>query len=107
MIFWFHVLSGKAETYQDSVGKITSLEEARKFEDEIGSRFNDYVLNLTEDDMKKMVKLPFGDERSSVSDICWHMVEEELQHRGEMNALLWQMNIDPPIGSYKDWEHAR
>ena len=30
-------------------------------------------------------------------DICWHMVEEELQHRGEINALLWQMDIDPRL----------
>lgn len=29
-------------------------------------------------------------------DIMWHMVEEELQHRGELNALLWQMDLDPP-----------
>jgi hypothetical protein len=35
------------------------------------------------------------------------MVEEELQHRGELDALLWQMNIDPPVGSYRDWEEAK
>lgn len=29
-------------------------------------------------------------------DIAWHMVEEELQHRGEINALFWQIDIDPP-----------
>lgn len=29
-------------------------------------------------------------------DIAWHMVEEELQHRGELNALMWQMDVDPP-----------
>jgi hypothetical protein len=24
----------------------------------------------------------------------WHMVEEELQHWGKMNAFLWQMDAD-------------
>jgi uncharacterized damage-inducible protein DinB len=31
----------------------------------------------------------------SLADIMWHMLEEELQHRGELNALFWQMDIDP------------
>lgn len=32
--------------------------------------------------------------------IVWHMVEEELQHRGEMNALFWQMDIDAPTRAW-------
>jgi uncharacterized damage-inducible protein DinB len=35
-----------------------------------------------------------------LADVIWHMVEEELQHRGEMNALFWQMDIDPPAPSW-------
>jgi uncharacterized damage-inducible protein DinB len=31
----------------------------------------------------------------SLADIIWHMHEEELQHRGELNAMFWQMDIDP------------
>ncbi len=38
-----------------------------------------------------------------IGDLLWHMVEEEFQHRGELNALLWQMDVDPPIGSYSLW----
>jgi hypothetical protein len=30
----------------------------------------------------------------------WHMLEEELQHRGEPNALFWQMDIGPPIDAW-------
>jgi uncharacterized damage-inducible protein DinB len=29
-----------------------------------------------------------------------HMAEEELQHRGEMNALLWQIDVDPPVTGF-------
>ncbi|MGA8604697.1 MAG: DinB family protein [Thermoplasmata archaeon] len=31
-----------------------------------------------------------------------HMIEEELQHRGEMNALLWQSGRNPPVTGYDD-----
>lgn len=35
-----------------------------------------------------------------LDDLVWHMLEEELQHRGELNALFWQMGIDPPVRSW-------
>lgn len=34
--------------------------------------------------------------RLKLRDIIWHMAEEELKHRDEMNAILWQMDSDPP-----------
>jgi len=36
----------------------------------------------------------------SIRTMLLHMVEEELQHRGEMNALLWQIDVDPPITGF-------
>ena len=33
-----------------------------------------------------------------------HMVEEELQHRGELNALLWQDDIEPPVTDWFEWK---
>ena len=38
-------------------------------------------------------------------DALWHLVEEELQHRGEINALLWQIDVDAPIVNWIDWAH--
>jgi len=36
--------------------------------------------------------------------MLWHMVEEELQHRGELNALLWQIDVDAPVFDWLDWK---
>ena len=38
--------------------------------------------------------------RANLRTIIWHAVEEELQHRGEMNALFWQMDIDAPTRAW-------
>ena len=40
-------------------------------------------------------------------DMLLHMVEEELQHRGELNALLWQMGVEPPVQGFAQWNEAR
>ena len=38
--------------------------------------------------------------RVNLRTIIWHLVEEELQHRGEMNALLWQIDVDAPTRAW-------
>lgn len=42
-------------------------------------------------------------ERVTLRVMLWHMVEEELQHRGEMNALLWRHGIEPPVIGIQEW----
>jgi uncharacterized damage-inducible protein DinB len=32
--------------------------------------------------------------------IIWHLVEEELQHREEMNALFWQSGVEAPTRAW-------
>ena len=39
--------------------------------------------------------------------MLWHLVEEELQHRGELNALLWQIDVEAPVSRWIDWTHAQ
>ena len=43
----------------------------------------------------------------AVRKMLWHMVEEELQHRGELNALLWQMDVDAPVFDWIGWTELR
>lgn len=38
--------------------------------------------------------------RMDLRTVIWHLVEEELQHRGELNALFWQMDIDAPTRAW-------
>jgi uncharacterized damage-inducible protein DinB len=42
--------------------------------------------------------------RFTLRQMLPHLIEEELQHRGELNALFWQMDIDPPITDWLDWK---
>lgn len=48
-----------------------------------------------------------SEARFTIGDVLWHVVEEELQHRGELNALFWQMDVDPPIASVDDWNASK
>ena len=38
--------------------------------------------------------------RVNLRTIIWHLLEEELQHRGEMNALFWQSDVEAPTRAW-------
>jgi uncharacterized damage-inducible protein DinB len=82
----------------------------KNLEREVDSYIRNFLQNLKSKDLSR----PFyylNDEgkivRRRLVDLLWHMVEEELQHRGEMNALLWQDDIDPPIISWSKWKKIK
>ena len=108
---WFdEVYAGGPTPEWYPLGQRFTLAEARREMRAIDRRVLGVLASLRPGDLDRRYALPKRwrvRERIVLRELLVHMIEEELQHRGEMNALLWQMNIDPPIGSYKDWEHAR
>ena len=73
----------------------------------------EYLGSLDEGSLKKDMVCHFSENgktseaRFPIGDVLWHLVEEELQHRGELNALFWQMDVDPPIASVDDWNASK
>jgi uncharacterized damage-inducible protein DinB len=88
-----------------------TLDSLRKDETYIQTQIQRVMAELTEANLSRT----FVREKTKRQDhICnvpvrealWHLVEEELQHRGELNALLWQINVDPPVASWIKWAHT-
>ena len=106
--FWFIQVLGAVREGDSSEGSgARTIEVVSAHEKATGDAVMSYTENLTEMDLEKEVRVSDDSPPSSLGDICWHMVEEELQHRGELNALMWQMDIDPPIGTYEQWLEAK
>jgi uncharacterized damage-inducible protein DinB len=47
------------------------------------------------------------DFQAPVRGTLLHIIEHELQHRGELNALLWQIDVEPPILDWVSFEEAQ
>jgi len=86
--------------------EVNTLEGAIEEERKLDSLILNFVEGL--DDQKIETSFETSDStdrwRFTVKQMLWHLVEEELQHRGELNALFWQMNIDPPVTDWLDWK---
>jgi uncharacterized damage-inducible protein DinB len=87
-----------------------SVEILRKDEAYVQTQIRRVMEELTESDLSRPIFREKGvgsshDCRVPIREALWHLVEEELQHRGEMNALLWQIDVEAPILDWIDWAH--
>jgi uncharacterized damage-inducible protein DinB len=88
-----------------------SIETLRVDEAYIQTQIQRVMAELTEAGLSRTVHRVKGKGSSHdcdvpVRDALWHLVEEELQHRGELNALLWQIDVNPPVVSWVKWAHT-
>jgi uncharacterized damage-inducible protein DinB len=109
--YWFHyVLGGNdVKEYEDKdLDSIGNVEDMSDYEREVDGIVMGYVENMSEDELPRICTVetdnPDEQEASSISveSVLIHMIEEELQHRGELNCMMWQMDVCPPIGGLDD-----
>jgi uncharacterized damage-inducible protein DinB len=96
--------------YEDRLSEYTRLREVKRYtlrevaeeEKRIDGLVMGFVRRLKPADLDSVVSFRDGSRRRSLTlrEMLLHMIEEELQHRGEMNALFWQLDLDPPITGY-------
>jgi uncharacterized damage-inducible protein DinB len=104
---WFiYTYEDRWPEYQRLTGKKRySRAEVESEEEKIDSLVLGFVNDLEQEDLERWIPYqykPGAYGAIRVRDMLWHMIEEELQHRGELNALFWQLNIDPPITAWND-----
>lgn len=106
-IWWFECVPNGKPGDEELVGKNFSEEDLRQLEKRIESSVRKITNSLTTRELARtfVVEGTGGDGKpyrmtTCTADIIWHMVEEQLQHIGEINALFWQMDIDPPTHAW-------
>lgn len=89
----------------------TTMDTLTKDETYIQTQIRRVMAELTEAELARTIPRQKGkgsshDCQVPVREALWHLVEEELQHRGEMNALLWQIDVNAPVASWISWGHT-
>ena len=61
-------------------------------------KVDEYLSYIKQEDLdRKVWRINYdGIRRTKVKDILMHVIIEQIHHRGEIIATLWQMNIQPP-----------
>jgi uncharacterized damage-inducible protein DinB len=81
-----------------------TFEEVRVYMKHVEKRTKDYRDSLPNEGLNKTYTLTDDNNKTveiTAEDVLIHVFEEEVHHRGELIALLWQMNIEPPPMGWK------
>jgi uncharacterized damage-inducible protein DinB len=113
-IWWLEsVPRNRQALHEDVTKRKPSGPELRRFVRRIERSARTLMSSLTTRDLNRKYDVRgTGDDGKpwemtcSFRTIFWHLLEEELQHRGELNALFWQMDIDAPTRAWFSSELA-
>lgn len=87
-----------------------SLDDLREYSRTVEGHVGEFFGRLSEAELDRAFVVPkmppWWDEdfTTSIRSTLRHVVEHELQHRGELNALLWQIDVEPPILDWDEFE---
>jgi uncharacterized damage-inducible protein DinB len=115
-VWWYeNVPQGRGEDqlHPQFVGRGFSDDELRALVRRATRTARSFIESLTPEDLGRPyhVRGTSGSGRpytmtTCPADIVWHMVEEQLQHIGELNALFWQIGVNPPTHAWFSSESA-
>jgi len=102
--YWLDFLQRENIHSKKKFDEYKTFEEVRAYMEHVEKRIADYFDSLPIEGLNKTYKVT-GDDRETIEitaeDVLIHVFEEEVHHRGELIALLWQMNIEPPPMGWK------
>jgi uncharacterized damage-inducible protein DinB len=97
--YWLDFLQKENLRSKRKFDEYRTFDEVRTYMEHVEKRMNDYLKSSSPKGLKKTYTITGEDHKATgitAEDILIHVFEEEVHHRGELIALFWQMDIDPP-----------
>jgi len=76
-----------------------SIEKIREYLRQVESTANEYLSMITPEELSRKMELEMRDGSTitfAIEDWLVTLFQEETHHRGELMALLWQIDVNPP-----------
>jgi uncharacterized damage-inducible protein DinB len=94
--FWF-IQAYTGKSFQDfPLGIRLSRAEAERATREVDRLVSSFLNGLRPEDLDRKFFIRVDRRSITIRSMLLQMIEGDLQHKGELNALLWQMDIEPP-----------
>jgi uncharacterized damage-inducible protein DinB len=102
--YWLDFLKKENLRSKKKFDEFKTFDEVESYMERVEKRMQEYLKSLSCVGLKKTYTITGEKHKSTritAEDILIHVFEEEIYHRGELNALLWQMGVDPPPMGWK------
>jgi len=103
--YWLDILQKQNLQSKKKYDQYKTLAQVKAYMEHVEKRTHAYLNSLSTEKLRKTYTFKGDDgkrHKVTAEDILIHVFEEEVHHRGEFNALLWQMGIDPPPMGWKN-----
>ena len=94
-----YALQGKSDYPSVNYNEYDSIAKMTNYLEQVESKANVYLGKVTPKELAKKIERKLRDGSAflvTVEDILLDFFQEETHHRGELIALLWQMDVTPP-----------
>jgi len=103
--YWLDFLQKENIRSRKKFDEYRTFQDARAYMEQVETRMRDYLNSVPIGGFEKKYTVT-NDANETVEitaeDVLIHVFEEEVHHRGELIALLWQMGIEPPLMGWKE-----
>jgi uncharacterized damage-inducible protein DinB len=101
-----YVVPGRMRELERAKGRqpneIRSWTEVRAYRDRVRAGIDPFLRRLRAADLRRPVKAPWMPGRYTLEDVFLQTTLEQAHHLGEVIALLWQREIEPPDMTWID-----
>jgi uncharacterized damage-inducible protein DinB len=94
-----YALQGNPNYPSLNYNEYDSIEKITKYLEQVESKANAYLSKVTPEELARNIERKQKDGSTfliPVEDMLLDFFQEETHHRGELMALLWQMDVAPP-----------
>jgi uncharacterized damage-inducible protein DinB len=103
--YWLDFLQKEDLHSHKKFDEYQTFQDVKAYMEHVEKRMRNYLSSLPAEGLAKKYSVTNdADETIKITaeDVLIHVFEEEVHHRGELIALLWQMGIEPPLMGWKE-----
>ena len=91
--------------YEKDFDDVRTMSELRDYMEKIVAKEEQFLETLTDKDLDRPVKAAWKDRPYPLRDALLQVTFEQAHHVGELIALYWQQDIEPPEMTWVDIHH--
>ena len=84
------------------VNEFASMEELQAYMEKIIAKEGQWLAKLTDEDLDTLIRPEWKERPHPIRDALLQVTFEQAHHVGELIALLWQMDVEPPEMTWID-----
>lgn len=103
--YWLDFLQKQDQHSHKKFEEYKTIQDVKAYMEHVETRTHNYLKALPPNGLETRYTVT-DDANETVEitaeDVLIHVFEEEVHHRGELIALLWQIGVEPPLMGWKN-----